>query len=356
MAFDPVKDAMSGVPPDPTQQQGIVGSTMAAPPLPAITTAPEGIVGRAQQLEKPAAWQMTDDQTVEGRINRIISAGSPLMQQAKTRSLEAANARGLANTSMAVTAGESSLYDAALPIAQADAATASKAAGYNADQSNQFAVRNVDAQNQFGLQAVEGTVQRELADKQAQSARDLALINRETQTQLANLDSASRAQADSIAAQNQRVLETSSQANSAYQQAVSAASAIQNNPQMEAATKTQAVAQVWRDLQVQMRVLQSVSGLDLTSQLTFANYPGFDGSGNYIGFDSAGNTNPSATMDQAIAQVAAGWGVPADQVMSNPTTAAAVYALVQSTTAAAPPPVAAPLVGVIEQTDWNGPG
>lgn len=254
-----------------------------------------GIVGaESAQLNNPTQWNVTDDQTVEGRIDRIIRKDSPLQQQARTRALEGMNARGLGNSTLAITAGESALYDAALPIAQADASTAAKAAGYNADQYNQFAVRNADAENQFKLADKNNQVQLTLADKQAQQQRDLALINRETQLQVSKLDAQNKAQADELARKQQLLLETNQQAASAFNTAMSAINNIQNNNQMDAATKTQAVATIWRDLQAQMRVMGAVVGLDLTSQLNFANYPGFDANGNFVGFDANGNT---ATAD-----------------------------------------------------------
>jgi hypothetical protein len=70
--------------------------------------------------------------------------------------------------------------------------------------------------------------------------------------------------------------------------------------------KTQAVAQIQRDLQSQLRVLGATSGLDLTSQLNFAGYDGFDGSGNFVGFDSGGSTVGSAPA--AAAPAMGPWG------------------------------------------------
>jgi hypothetical protein len=280
--YDPLQDALKDA--QAPQQPGIFN--MAAAPAPAATAAPApapsptpahagpGIVGaQSQQLGAPTPWNVSDDQTVEGRINRIINSGSPFMQQARTRAAETAASRGLVNSSMAVTAGESAALDAALPIAQADAATVAKAAGYNADQTNQFAVKNTDSENQFKLQ-----------DKQVQGEKDLALINRETQVQLSTLDAQNRATATALQAQNDRILQTNAQAGQAFQTAMSAVNNIQNNNQMDANTKSQAITQVWHDLQMQLRVMGSVAGLDLTSQLNFANYPGFDGSGNFVGF------------------------------------------------------------------------
>ena len=297
-----------------------------------------GIVQNAQsvQVNAPKQWNVTEDQTVEGRIGRIIGAGSPLQEQAKARSLEAAGARGLANTSMAVTAGESALYDSAMPIAQADAATAARAAGYNVDQSNQFARANADSENQFRLsdkqiagqgwladkdiaargwladkQALnERDTQGWLMDKQGARERDLALINRDTQVQLAQLGAEHQAQAAALQQQHQKLLETNAQASSSFNQAVAAVNAIQNNPQMDANAKTQAIANVWHDVQTQFKVLGAVAGLGLDQQLDLTNYPGFDANGRWVGFDASGNTAAPAAPGAAPAPAYGPTGAP----------------------------------------------
>lgn len=62
--------------------------------------------------------------SVSGRVNQIISEGSPLMERAETRAKEQMNGRGLLNSSMAVGAGQTALYDAAMPMAAQDASYA----------------------------------------------------------------------------------------------------------------------------------------------------------------------------------------------------------------------------------------
>lgn len=94
------------------------------------------------QVQNATPWQVAQNQTVAKQIEQIIAADSPLMQQARMRALQAANQRGLLNSSMAVSAGESALYDAAMPIAQQDAATYADAARFNADATNTFSRDN----------------------------------------------------------------------------------------------------------------------------------------------------------------------------------------------------------------------
>ena len=100
-------------------------------------------------------WNVTPDQTVEGRINGIINGNNPLLQQARARANGAMNDRGLVNSSLALSAGDSAVYDAAQKIAGPDAATYADAAknnanaqtSYNISQNNNQTTRDVNAAN-----------------------------------------------------------------------------------------------------------------------------------------------------------------------------------------------------------------
>lgn len=94
------------------------------------------------QVQTATPWEVAKNQTVQSQLEQIIAADSPLMQQARMRALQAANQRGLLNSSMAVSAGESALYDAAMPIAQQDASTYADAGRFNADAQNTFSRDN----------------------------------------------------------------------------------------------------------------------------------------------------------------------------------------------------------------------
>jgi len=171
------------------------------------TVAPvSGKVGyEARQLADPTKWNVTDDQTVSGQVRKLIDENNPLQQQAATRARQQMNAGGLMNSSMAVQAGQAAMYDAALPIAQADAGTYGRAAAYNADTENQFAGKNVDASNAaYGATAnIQANTARDtaatiaqanLADKQgnisAAAAEKLAGVNAQTAAKLAQTNAA----------------------------------------------------------------------------------------------------------------------------------------------------------------------
>ncbi len=86
----------------------------------------------------PTDWKVDANQTVASQIENLIKSDSPLMQRARAKAMQEANARGLSNTSMAGTAGEAAVIDAALPIAQQDASTYGKSAEFKATGANTF--------------------------------------------------------------------------------------------------------------------------------------------------------------------------------------------------------------------------
>lgn len=94
------------------------------------------------QLQNASMWEVKPNQTVQDQLQQIIANDSPLMQQARARALQSANSRGLLNSSMAITAGDSALYDAAMPIAQQDASTYADAAKFNTGELNTFSRDN----------------------------------------------------------------------------------------------------------------------------------------------------------------------------------------------------------------------
>lgn len=141
----------------------------------------EGIINKvatynAAQVGDPTKWNVDKSQTMQGQLQQITAQDSPLMAQAKARAIEQMNERGLANSSMALTAAESALYDAAMPIAQNDAQTFAKAAGYNADMSNKFTLQNTDWQNQA---LMFGAEQSNLASRQNAQNINTTLNSRE---------------------------------------------------------------------------------------------------------------------------------------------------------------------------------
>jgi hypothetical protein len=81
--------------------------------------------------------------TVQGQLDSILKdTNSPLLRQAQTYGTQFANRRGLANSSIAASAGENALLNMSMPIAQQDAST-----NYNSNTSNVTNKLNADSLN-----------------------------------------------------------------------------------------------------------------------------------------------------------------------------------------------------------------
>jgi hypothetical protein len=95
---------------------------------------------------QPVLAEVQRPQTVQGQIGDILKTGNPLLEAAKARAMQTANARGLMNSSIAAQAGEEAVVNTALPIAQADAARYGTVADRNQEITNQFIGTKLGAQ------------------------------------------------------------------------------------------------------------------------------------------------------------------------------------------------------------------
>ena len=94
-----------------------------------------------------SVWKPDADSTVQGQLTKVLDKGGPLMQRATTRAAQQMNSRGLLNSSIAVGAGQSALYDAATPIAATDAGTFASAGKTNAELGTQVSIANAGFSN-----------------------------------------------------------------------------------------------------------------------------------------------------------------------------------------------------------------
>ncbi len=95
-------------------------ATAAAPaPTPAPTPAP---VPTPTPAPAPGPAFVPQDASVAAQLENFLASDSPLLTQARTQAAQAANRRGLLNSSLAIQAGEAAALNAALPIASQQAA------------------------------------------------------------------------------------------------------------------------------------------------------------------------------------------------------------------------------------------
>ena len=156
-------------------------------------------------LGTPTKWDITANQTTQGQMSSLIDPNSPYYQAWKNAGANDAAARGFTGNS---TIRDSAIMDSvirnATPIAQSDAAINAKAAGYNADMPNQFAVANQNAnntagqfnsreKNQMAQAQITASTARYGTDVSASTQRFVAGLNSDTQKAVATMNNASQA-------------------------------------------------------------------------------------------------------------------------------------------------------------------
>lgn len=225
---------------------------------------PVGLINTTPTTEqtnaaKPAAFTVAPNQTVASNVEGIVAKDSPLMQQAASRAAEKMNARGLLNSTQAISAGQSAVYDAALPIAQADAATYDRAA-----------TNTTQAQNtQANVQQV-ANVNTSQVLPAATAAQQSTLVKQgEIQTALTKLQGTQAVELQQVANDNRTLLQTSAAATSAFTTAANEIAQINQNAQMTPEAKTAAIAQATQLLRANITLAGTIANLDLGSLLTF---------------------------------------------------------------------------------------
>lgn len=179
---------------DVKKQDGLLGGALATTQQ---TTAPETRTTAANQDLTKGTLDVKDDgvfftpyktktgeDTVAGQMTGLLASESPYMTSARSNAQQAANARGLLNSTMAATAGEKAAIDSAMPIAQQDASYF---------QNQGLAARSTDSTSR--LQKEQGDIQKGLYQTQGDISSKLQT---EAAGQKATLSKQEHAQAQEI--------------------------------------------------------------------------------------------------------------------------------------------------------------
>jgi hypothetical protein len=129
----------------------------------------------------PDALKVTDEQTVQGQIGKIIKSGSPLMEQAEANARRMMNTRGLINSTAGVNAGQTALYTAATPIATADAKTYADAATNTYAAENRALEFTAGAKNTAAIENAKIISGESMTAAQIQGSTNIAKIQGDTQ-------------------------------------------------------------------------------------------------------------------------------------------------------------------------------
>ncbi len=139
---------------------------------------------------QPFTNTFDESQGVEGRVNRITSAGSPLLTTAETQAKQDTARRGLMNSSIGVQAGRQAVINTALPIAQADASLFQQQSLTNQQAQNQAASQNASNAINAGTRGVELDVNAsQFADNMKQADKDFGLRQQQVDNQASQFTS-----------------------------------------------------------------------------------------------------------------------------------------------------------------------
>jgi hypothetical protein len=122
----------------------------APPKLPASPPSATAGLSTVAVPEGPVVSTVQKNETTAGQLHDLLANDSPYLEQARGLAAQAANAKGLLNSSIAVQSGEQAAISAAAPIANADAQTYANRATTNAAALNTAA--NTKQQGQIASQ------------------------------------------------------------------------------------------------------------------------------------------------------------------------------------------------------------
>jgi len=190
-------------------------------------------------------------ETVAGQMKGLIQDDSPFIQMARTGAKQQMNQRGLLNSSMAISASDAAAYQAALPIAQADASVYDTNAKQNLAYQNEALKANVGATNDMTGKNLSATVD----------------------AMKSNMDAATKTQLATIEADYKTTMQNSATASEMYKQTVKNISDIQSNKDMTLAAKQAAVDNQYYLLKQGFEIAGAIGNMNLGELLDFSAAP-----------------------------------------------------------------------------------
>lgn len=339
--------------------KAMTGAATGYQPATMTATGYDAATGQAKTSEANQ-WTVDNNQLVSGQMNALLDQNSTYLQRARTQSAQAANARGLINSSMGVQAGEAAAIDAALPIAQGDAQVHGQSAQFNAQAKNDVDARNDAAINEFGRLNMDATnrarefsataeneagrfntastnqasefganAQNTMSQFNASEGNRVQMANQESTNQANRfgaeaqnqasqfnasqqndvirqmLDSNTKLQLADIEASYKTLMQSSDSAARVYEQAITQMSQILMNKDLDAAAKQRAIDFTVGNLRNGMNLLGSIGNLNLGGILDFSGLPIVSsGVASPTGFPASTNLNGPTTSDGSIAGTA----------------------------------------------------
>lgn len=205
---------------------------------------------------KPTSVSLGANETVEGRLEGLLSKNNPLLQRARAQSMQQSNRRGLVNSTMAAGAGERAVIETATPIASQDASAFQTAAFRNQDAENQAGMFNAQTANQFSSDRANKFHDSTMQQNQFQQQKDL-------QTQQGNQSMEQLERQAELNRQNNARNEVTSTAR-AYDAEIQR---ILQDPNMDEGAKQAQVNSIAQQRDAVMKLAADLGGIDLSSIL-----------------------------------------------------------------------------------------
>lgn len=234
----------------------------------------------ATGLTSAITRSVNDNELLSNQVNNVIGQDSPLMQQAAAKAKQAANSRGMMNSSLAVQAGQAAVMDRALPIAQYDAGVNSNVLNTNqaneqqsntfnasqTQQGNQFDASNQQDANKFNANSENQNNQFNAAE---QNKTNIFNANEQNVVIKQMMDQSNKLQLADIEASYKNILQSEASAGSLYQQSVRNISDILQNPDLTPEAKSAAVTNQNTMLATGLNILGKIGGLNFDGLLDF---------------------------------------------------------------------------------------
>jgi hypothetical protein len=256
----------NSIAPTPSTASGLITGATLPNTTPGTTPPTSSSAATTPTSYTPTLGTVSNKETVSGQVNDLLNNDNPIMQTARSQASQAANSRGLLNSSMAVQAGEQAAINSALPIATQDAATYHDTATRNQEASNTGGQFNSNAANQLQLQGLRG----------------------DQAGQVANIE-----------ANYKTLMQTSASATQLFTESTKAIGAILDDPNTTQEQKQAAIDKQLALLQSGLSAIGSTGNVDLTSLLDFSGVSPTPGvAGNPAATPPAAGTPPASQPGQ----------------------------------------------------------
>ena len=240
------------------------------------------VLGEDEKFNPKLRTINAEEETVEGRLKKLLDSGSGFLEQGRKQGLRLAQARGLQNSSLAAGSAEQAMLERAMGIASADAGTYDRnaaannsienAAGqFNAGQATNVGNQNFDIGNRAGQfnaeQANEaGRFNANTAAGFITQARDIEgrsrLSAQDAQQNLAlrQMDVESQKQLNQIQQKFSALQQTSQLSAAAHADLMARVTDIWTNPNLDQPTKERLTQNLTAYAQNQMNLASALAG------------------------------------------------------------------------------------------------